>query len=503
MGQTGGLVRQIAQPITEPERVATRDDSPIIVWFRRDLRLADNPALNQAKASGRPIVPVYILDDGPAVRPIGAASRWWLDKSLRALSASIAERGGSLILRRGDSESELRRLIQETGATSVLMNRLFEPDAWAHDADIAHALQAENIEVKGFNGTLLTRPGSVLNGTGGPYKVFTPFMRALRAQVEAPAHLAAPSDLSGAPELASDNIDDWGLHPTRPDWSTGFTGQPGEAGAEAALSAFVAAGLKAYATDRDRPDRPGTSRLSAPLHFGEISPWRVWTVVHKAAHSGKVPDVQADKLTAELIWRDFSAHLLHHFPTLPDKAFRSEYDTMPWRDDDKGFTAWSRGRTGYPIVDAGMRELWTTGIMHNRVRMIVASFLIKHLLIDWRKGEAWFWDTLLDADLASNSQNWQWVAGSGADASPWFRIFNPVTQGQKFDPDGRYVKRWVPELGSLPTAFIHSPWTAPPEVLHSCGVTLGRTYPRPIVDHVEARARALAALKSLKSTSEA
>lgn len=483
--------------------MTTRDEAPIILWFRQDLRLADNPALNHAHASGRPIVPVYILDEGPAVRPIGGASLWWLDKSLRALSGAIAERGGRLVLRRGDSEAEVRRLIDETGASCVLMNRLFEPDAWSRDADIAHSLQSDDVEVKGFNGALLARPGSVLNGTGGPYKVFTPFMKALRAQAEPPPHTTGPRSLGAAPKPASDDIDDWGLHPTRPDWSKGFLGEPGEAGATAALSRFVSGTLKSYATDRDRPDRDGTSRLSPHLHYGEISPWQVWRTVHEAASAGKVPAAQAEKLTSELIWRDFSAHLLHHFPTLPDTAFRPEYDAMEWRTDRAGFNAWKQGRTGYPIVDAGMRELWTTGIMHNRVRMIVASFLIKHLLIDWRKGEAWFWDTLVDADLGQNSQNWQWVAGSGADASPWFRIFNPVTQGEKFDPDGKYVKRWVPELARMSPRFIHAPWTAPSEVLRDAGVTLGRSYPKPLVDHAEARARALAALKAIKPSGEA
>ncbi|WGM31092.1 deoxyribodipyrimidine photo-lyase [Brevundimonas sp. NIBR11] len=483
--------------------MTTKGEAPIILWLRQDLRLADNPALNHAHASGRPIVPVYILDQGHAVRPIGAASLWWLDKSLRALSAGIAGRGGRLILRRGDSEAELRRLIEETGATCVLMNRLFEPDAWSRDADIAHSLHSEGVEVKGFNGALLARPGSVLNGTGRPYKVFTPFMRALRAQAEPPPRTTGPRQLGGAPKLASDDIDDWGLHPTKPDWSKGFLGEPGEAGATAVLSKFVSGALKSYAVDRDRPDRDGTSRLSPHLHYGEISPWQVWRSVYDAAHAGQVAFAQAEKLTSELIWRDFSAHLLHHFPSLPDTAFRPEYDAMEWRTDRAGFNAWTRGQTGYPIVDAGMRELWVTGIMHNRVRMIVASFLIKHLLIDWRKGEAWFWDTLVDADLGQNSQNWQWVAGSGADASPWFRIFNPVTQGEKFDPDGEYVKRWVPELAKIAPSFIHAPWTAPTEVLRDAGVTLGKTYPKPLVDHAEARARALAALKAIKPSSEA
>ena len=483
--------------------MTTDREPPAILWFRRDLRLADNPALQAAQATGRPILPVYILDDGPAARRIGGASRWWLDKSLRALAASIAERGGRLVLRRGDSESELRRLIDQSGATRVMMNRLFEPDGWARDKDIAHALKADGVEAKGFNGTLLTPPGTVLNGSGGPYKVYTPFMKALRSQARAPAHTLGPRDLSGAPEVEGEDIDTWDLHPTRPDWSKGFLGEPGEAGAAKALSDFVKTGLKTYADDRDRPDRPGTSRLSPHLHFGEISAWRAWTAAYDAAGSNGISEAQADKFTNELIWRDFSAHLLHHFPTLPTDAFRPEYDRMPWINDAAQFEAWTRGRTGYPIVDAGMRELWTTGFMHNRVRMIVASFLIKHLLIDWRKGEAWFWDCLMDADLAQNSQNWQWVAGSGADASPYFRIFNPVTQGQKFDPDGAYVKRWVPELKGLSPNFVHAPWTAPAEALRAAGVTLGRTYPRPLVDHAEARARALAALTTVNAKGEA
>ena len=472
-------------------------EAPVILWFRRDLRLADNPALEHAHATGRPIVPVYIHDQGSTVRGDGAASLWWLDKSLRALSASIADRGGSLILRQGDSEAELRRLIDQTGADTVFMNRLFEPDAWARDADIAHALKAEGVECRGDNGALLCRPGAVLNGSGGPYKVFTPFLRALLDKAEAPPHMTGPRDLSGPSGLDSDRLDDWSLHPRRPDWSGGFDWTPGEAGASAALIAFVAGGLSDYGAGRDIPSKAGTSRLSPHLHWGEISPWRAIEAARKVADDGKVRAAEAEKFVAEIGWREFSAHLLHHFPTLPDKAFRPEYDAFPWLDDDRGFTAWTRGLTGYPIVDAGMRELWATGWMHNRVRMIVASFLIKDLLVDWRRGEAWFWDTLVDADLASNAQNWQWVAGSGADASPYFRIFNPVTQGQKFDSAGRYVRRWVPELARVSDKWIHAPWTAPPEVLRDAGVRLGHDYPRPIVDHAMARDRALAALKEI------
>ncbi len=469
------------------------DDRPVILWFRQDLRLADNPALGHAVKSGRPVVPVYILDQGSRVRPMGAASLWWLDKSLRALAASLKQHGAELILRRGDSESELRRLIEQTGASTVAMNRLFEPDAFARDADIAHGLQADGIECKGFNGTLLCTPGKVLNGSGQPYKVFTPFMKALLAEAAPPAHVAVPREIKSLQGVTSDDIDAWSLHPTRPDWSKGFTGTPGEAGAKVALSAFLETAAKTYSRDRDLPGKAGTSRLSPHLHFGEISPWRVV----EAARDSKAAGSEAEKFISEIVWREFSAHLLAAFPQITTEAFRPEYDTMPWRTDAKGLKAWQRGQTGYPIVDAGMRELWATGIMHNRVRMIVASFLIKHLLIDWREGEAWFWDTLVDADLASNVQNWQWVAGSGADAAPYFRIFNPITQGEKFDADGTYVRRWVPEVRRVPDKWLHSPWTAPPEVVRDIGLRLGHDYPRPIVDHAEGRARALAALKTV------
>ena len=475
----------------------TTRPAPVILWFRQDLRLADNPALDHAMRTGRPLIPVYILDDGPAVRRIGAATRWWLDGSLRALAVALRERGAPLVLRRGDSEAELRRLIDETGADTVFMNRRFEPDAFLHDADIAHALKADGVECHGYNGSLLARPGAVRTGAGGPYRVFTPFFRALLEVATPPPPLPAPAAIEAVSGLASKSLDDWALRPTAPDWAGGFDWTPGEVGAAAALEAFVGRGLKTYARGRDHPAEPAVSRLSPHLHWGEIHPWRAAEAARRAATDGRVPPAEAEKFVAELGWRDFSAQLLHHFPQMTDTAFRPEYDRMPWRDDPAGLEAWRRGRTGYPIVDAGMRQLWATGWMHNRVRMIVASFLIKDLLIDWRAGEAWFWDTLVDADLASNVQNWQWVAGSGADASPWFRIFNPVTQGQKFDADGRYVRRWVPELARLPDRWLHAPWTAPTEVLRAAGVGLGRDYPEPVVDHAKARERALDALRSL------
>lgn len=476
------------------------DQSPVILWFRRDLRLMDNPALNHAAETGRPVIPVYIDDETGIGRPPGAASLWWLDKSLRALSERLEERGARLVLRRGDSEAELHRLIAETGTQTVFMNRLFEPDGWTRDADIAHALKSEGIECKGYNGTLMTRPGTVLNGSGKPYKVFTPFLKILLQIKDIPDHTIGPRDLSGGPNLDSDDIDDWGLHPSKPDWSNGFDWTPGEDGASAALSAFLTGGLDHYGKSRDIPAEHATSRLSPHLHWGEISPWKAIHAARQAAEYGRVPEGESRKFVAEIGWREFSAHLLSHFPTLPDKAFRAEYDTFPWRNDDKGFEAWTRGQTGYPIVDAGMRQLWETGWMHNRVRMIVASFLIKDLLIDWRRGESWFWDTLVDADLASNSQNWQWVAGSGADAAPYFRIFNPITQGEKFDADGRYVRKWVPELRRLSDRWLHAPWTAPAEILRDCGIRLGHDYPRPIVDHAEARKRALEALKTVSES---
>lgn len=472
-------------------RVTTK---PVILWFRRDLRLQDNPALNRVVETGRPILPVFIHDEG-AERPLGGASRWWLDKSLRALASDLEARGAGLILRRGDSLAVLQQLIAETGADSLFLNRSFEPAGFERDADIAHALQADGVSCHGFNGSLLCPPGSVLNGSGQPYKVFTPFMKALLGKFEPPPGLEPPARIV-TPKITSDVLEDWRLHPRRPDWSGVFDWTPGEAGALDNLSAFINGGLKTYSHGRDIPGRTDTSRLSPHLHWGEISPWRAVREVRAASSRGRVPVAEAEKFVAEIVWRDFSTHLLHHFPFIETRAFRPEYDAMPWRDDAAALEAWRRGQTGYPLVDAGMRQLWTTGWMHNRVRMVVASFLVKHLMIDWRDGEAWFWDTLVDADLASNVQNWQWVAGSGADAAPYFRIFNPTAQGQKFDADGAYVRRWVPELRRLPAKWLQAPWTAPNEVLRDAGVRLGDTYPRPMVDHDVARARALDALKT-------
>jgi len=474
---------------------------PAIVWFRQDLRLTDNPALAEAVASARPIIPVYILEDSDQARTPGGATLWWLDKSLKALADSLERRGSRLILRRGDAAHNLNEIIAATGAGAVFWNRLYDKHAVARDSAIKSDLTADGVTVTTCNGSLLNEPWTVKNGSGEPYRVFTPYWRAARTKVaELPAH-TAPGALAVPQQWPDgDRLTDWGLHPTAPDWSTGFSDwTPGETGAANALDQFLADAIDGYGDNRNLPGVAGTSRLSPHLHFGEIGPRQVWRAVHAATVMGDASEMQADKFLSEIGWREFNHHILFHWPDLPTANFKPEFDRFTWREDEAGFAAWSRGLTGYPIVDAGMRELWTTGFMHNRVRMIVASFLIKNLMIDWRRGEAWFWDTLVDADIAQNAANWQWVAGSGADASPWFRIFNPVTQGQKFDAAGAYVRRWVPELSRLPDKLIHAPWTASSNELAYAGVTLGLTYPKPIVDHAAARDRALAAWTAVRS----
>ena len=471
--------------------------SPVIVWFRQDLRLADNPALLAAKG---PVLPVYILDESPGQRSLGGASRWWLDKSLASLDRSLRALGSRLILRRGPAEAVLSDLIETTGAGAVHWNRLYDAGSIARDTRIKSQFQDSDVECRSFKASLLNEPWQVANGSGDPYRVFTPYWRAARSRLTDVFPGAAPGALpSPAHWPASEDLVDWGLHPTGPDWSSGFAEwRPGEAGAAALLTGFLEGPLSNYGEDRNRPDRTGTSRLSPHLHFGEISPAQIWRETHAAVARGAAPQ-EAEKFLSEVGWREFHHHLLFYNPDLAKQNFRPEWNRFVWRDDESGFQAWTRGMTGYPIVDAGMRELWATGFMHNRVRMIAASFLIKDLLIDWRQGEAWFWDTLLDADIAQNAANWQWVAGSGADASPYFRIFNPITQGQKFDPDGAYIRRWVPELARLPTSAIHMPSKADPGLLAAAGVRIGRDYPAPMVEHGWARDRALQAYADLKS----
>jgi deoxyribodipyrimidine photo-lyase len=483
---------------------APSSSAPVLIWFRQDLRVADNAALTAAVARNCPIVCVYVLDDQAAgVWRRGAASRWWLHHSLTALAADLAKRGAALLLRRGPAAQVIPRLAEEIGAQAVVWNRQYEPWATARDGAIKATLKAAGVAADSFNSALLVEPWELKPASGGAYfKVYSPFWRAALARGGPPAALPAPKKLAAfAPLPAGDVLSDWRLTPSSPNWAAGFGDHwtPGEAGAHQRLAAFLAAQARGYGELRNRPDLPATSRLSPHLHFGEISPGAVWRAAQVAAAQGDVPEHDVAKLVAELGWREFSHHLLFHAPTLPEANWRANFDAFPWREDCALIEAWRRGRTGYPIVDAGMRQLWATGWMHNRVRMITASFLIKHLLTHWRVGADWFWDTLVDADLANNAASWQWVAGSGADAAPYFRIFNPITQGEKFDPDGAYVRCWVPELARLETRVIHQPWTAAPLDLAGAGVTLGKTYPKPIIDHAAARARALAAFETLKS----
>ena len=477
------------------------DDPPSLVWFRQDLRLADNPALSAAIAAGGPVVPVFILDDEtPGRWKPGGASRWWLEKSLAALGADLARIGSPLVLRRGRADTILPALVAETGARAVFWNRCYEPFAIARDSALKERLRAEGIRVESFNGALLREPWEVKGKSGAPLKVFTPFWRALQALGDPGAPLPAPKALKApARPVASDVLGSWGLYRAKPDWAAAFPDHwtPGEAGARERFADFADGAMAAYGDARDLPGVPGTSRLSPHLHWGEVSPRMLW---HATRHvGGKGPE----HFLREVGWREFSYHLLHAEPHLPERNLRPEFDAFPWADDEAAFARWRRGETGYPIVDAGLRELWATGWMHNRVRMIAASFLIKDLLVDWRRGEDWFWDTLVDADLAANAASWQWVAGCGADAAPYFRVFNPVLQGVKFDPDGAYVRRWIPELARLPDSLLHTPWMAPALALEAAGIRLGRTYPEPMVDHGAARDRALAAFETIKKKTDA
>ncbi|RAI44601.1 cryptochrome/photolyase family protein [Rhodoplanes roseus] len=487
-------------PSSSSPSSSSRSATPVVVWFRDDLRVSDHPALSAAAASGRPVVAVWVRDEeSPGVRPPGAASRWWLAGALRSLAHSLGTRGVTLLLRHGPAARVIPDLVRESSAAEVVWNRRYAPAEAVVDAALAADLASQGIAVGTFQAGLLAEPDQVRTKAGGPFGVFTPFLRALLARPAPRPPLPAPGAMPGVAGLRSEALDDWALEPRAPDWAAGFPAvwTRGEAAAQEKLAAFLDRALAGYASDRDRPDRIGTSRLSPHLRFGEISPFQVFHAALVAREAGRATAQDVDKFIAELVWREFSYHLLAHHPRLATENYQPRFDAFPWRSDPSALHAWQRGKTGYPIVDAGMRELWTTGYMHNRVRMVVASFLVKHLLIDWREGERWFWDTLVDADPANNPASWQWVAGSGADAAPYFRIFNPVLQGEKFDPDGAYVKRWVPELRGVPAKFVHAPFAATPE-LRTAGVTLGTDYPVPLVDHKIARERALAALAVTK-----
>jgi deoxyribodipyrimidine photo-lyase len=459
---------------------------PTIIWFRQDLRLSDHSALCATAAKGL-IIPVYILDDEtPAAWKMGAASRWWLHRSLEHLNAKIP-----LVFRRGQADVVLADLLAETKAGAVHFTRDYSPWAGALEQRVKDVCEKAGASCHRHGGFLLHEPESIRNGSGEPYKVYTPYSRACFASGE-PRALKPVPQFEIYPNVKSDHLSHWHLLPTKPDWSGGLSEswKPGEENAQGLLYQFLDDGLADYAEGRDRPDKPFTSRLSAYLHFGEISPHQIWHATRSAmGKAGGALDRSGEKFLKEVLWREFSYHLLYHFPHFPDQPFKPEYADFPWATNPQALKLWQQGQTGYPIVDAGMRELWHTGIMHNRVRMIVASFLIKDLLIPWQDGERWFWDTLVDADIGANSASWQWVAGCGADASPYYRIFNPVLQGEKFDPEGAYVKKWVPELRSVDAEFIHHPWdmSVPP-----------KAYAKRIVDHAMARDRALEAFKKIK-----
>lgn len=476
------------------------DAAPILVWFRRDLRLADNPALTFAARGERPILPVYIYENDADMRADGGAAKWWLHHSLNALKSTLETHGLTLCIRHGPAGEILGDLVRETGAKTIAWNRRYDAAGIASDTAIKAGFTDAGIDVRSFKAHLLVEPWDMKTKSGGPFRVFTPFWRALSARDDIGEPYPVPAGLRPYERpIETLAIEDLDLTPAR-DWADAFPDfwTPGEAGAQNRLKAFLETDVAGYSDRRDLPGQTGTSRLSPHLRFGEISPLTVWHET-RLATAANASAASAQTFLSEIAWREFSYHLLYYNPDLATKNYAAPFDAFPWAGDAGHLKAWQRGRTGYPIVDAGMRELWRTGWMHNRVRMITASFLTKHLLIDWRRGEDWFWDTLVDADPASNAASWQWVAGSGADAAPYFRIFNPILQGEKFDPDGVYIRTHVPELARLDRKWLHKPWDAPAAVLDAAGIRLGETYPHPIVDHRSARQAALDAYQTMKS----
>ena len=495
-GRKAGATRPQSKPVQ-----ARAGGTLALLWLRQDLRLADHNALVAALAEAERVLPVFVLDEaaGGDWAP-GGASRWWLHHSLESLGRAFAERGTSLILRRGDAASIIPALARETGAGSVQCGLAHEPWLRRLDATVAAALEADGRRLVAHRVSTLFDLDAIRSKTGTRYGIYTPFARTCRALPDPEPPLPAPAHIPGPDALpASDRLQDWQLLPTAPDWAGGMrdTWTPGETGAAQHLHDFLDARLDGYGQSRNIPGDPkGTSMLSPHLHWGELSANQVWHAAREAA--ARLEGARAggfETFQGEILWHEFAAYLLWHNPTVPDVSMRAAFAGLPWRDDADGLRAWSQGRTGIPIVDAGMRQLWQQGWMHNRVRMITASYLTKHMLLPWQQGEAWFWDTLVDADLATNAVSWQWVAGTGTDSQPFFRIFNPVTQGRKFDPDGRYVRQYVPEVAALPDRWLHAPWEAPAAVLDKAGIRLGETYPRPIVGLDEGRDRALAAFR--------
>lgn len=475
------------------------DEAPALVWLGDDLRVDDNPALTAAAESGRPVVALFVLDQGTG-RPPGGAARWWLHHGLAAVRAELAALGIPLVLRTGPVSLAVPGFAAELEAGLVTWNQRADPAAREAERRIEAALRADGRQARRFLGDRVFAPGTVQTGAGKPFRVFTPFWRAAMAlpaphrPKPAPRKVRAPADVP-----AGEALESLRLLPVAPDWAGGIAAEwrPGAREAGRRLAAFLDDGLAGYAERRDDVGADATSGLSPYLRFGHLSPRRLFHAVRDRAGADGL-DADGAKFLAELGWREFCRELLDQFPALHDEPIDRRFTAFRWRDDPAGLAAWQQGRTGIPLVDAAMRCLWQTGFIHNRARMVAASFLVKHLMIDWRAGERWFWDTLVDADIASNPASWQWVAGCGADAAPFIRIFNPVRQGERFDPAGRYVRRFVPELAGLPDSVIHRPWEAPADVLRAAGVRLGETYPRPVVDLDEGRKRALAAFEDIR-----
>lgn len=467
----------------------------VIVWFRQDLRLEDNPAWCRAVESGLGIVPVYIHSVKEAGRwGMGAASRWWLHHALEDLHGQLGRHGLRLILRVGDSEKELVKLLKETGARSVYWNRCYEAHRMRIDGRIKSRLREEGMDAWSGNASLLREPWEVSTQTGNPYKVYTPFARACAKTAD-----REPVSTSAKPRVPDcwpdgEPLDALSLLPDI-DWDRHFPEMwnPTRQGGMGRLGAFLQSRAVGYDRARDFPSEDGTSRLSPYLHFGQIGPREVAAIIRKQKESAGLKTFYR-----ELIWREFAYHVLYHFPDTPETPLQPKFRQFPWEDNPSHLRAWQRGQTGYPIVDAGMRQLWKYGWMHNRVRMIVASLLVKHLLHSWEYGAAWFWDTLVDADLASNTLGWQWAGGCGADAAPYFRIFNPITQGEKFDASGEYIREFVPELARVSDKYIHTPWEMPEAEQTRSGCRIGTDYPAPVIEHKAGRERALEALQSLK-----
>ncbi len=467
----------------------------ILHWFREDLRLFDNTGLYEAARRGE-VVPVFIYPTD-----LGAASYWWLHHSLSKLSADLESQGVSLILKTGEPEQVLRQIAKELEVQHITWNRVYSPQGIAQGKSVRSTLEEAGFSVSSSNSQLLTEPTKIFNKQGTPFKVFTPFWRHCRTIIDVEPPNDVPAITSFSHAVQSERLVDWGLLPNNPNWASRFPDHwvPGEAGAQARWQQFVEGSMNKYSGGRDIPSDNTTSMLAPHMAFGEISSRQLWFETQQLIANNEVATQDADKFLAQLGWREFSRYLLTHFPAMIDQPFNQKFNNFPWQDDNGLIEAWKHGKTGYPIVDAGMRELWQTGYMHNRVRMITASFLTKHCLSHWRHGMAWFWDTLLDADIANNTASWQWVSGSGADAAPYFRVFNPILQGEKFDGEGEYTRKWLPELARMPKKYLHKPWEASPEILSLAGVVLGKDYPAPIVDHKMARTKALDAYQQMKS----